>query len=264
MAGQAGAEIIDFAAPFLQQGHQRRFPCRLGQHLHQNSTGATHATAIQPFTHEHRRGSLLGMQQIGGEIIANPTTNQLHRAAKRHPLADITNDVQIAGASGPLKIKLGRTVVAGQQIKFQVRFAHVAPHRAVAPGIHRHPPQGTIGLDAQIDPAMGHLHRTGQQQARRHRTPQQGRRQKRQSVAAPGLGAGFAAVDRHQADPAPRGGGPQQLIRHQLDPSAGIVRTVAGGRGLRQPSTSCQASLMRPANSSGSWVTTSRARSFAS
>ena len=114
MAGQAGAEIINFAAPFLQQGHQRRFPCRLGQHLHQNSAGATHTAAIQPFTHEDRRGGLLGMQQIGGKIIANPTTYQLHRAAKWHPFADITDDVQVTGAGGPLKIKLGRTVVAGQ------------------------------------------------------------------------------------------------------------------------------------------------------
>ena len=197
MAGQEGTEILDFAATFLQQGHQRRFPRRLGQHLHQDSPGAAHPTAIQPFSYEDRRRGLLGVQQIGGQIIANPATDQLHRAAKRNPFADITDDMQIAGAGGPLKIKLGRTVVAGQQIKFQARLSHVAPHRAIATGIHRHPPQRAIGLDAEVDPAMGHLHGTGQQQPPRHGTPQQGRCQKRESMAAPGFGAGFGGVDRH-------------------------------------------------------------------
>ena len=50
-----------------------------------------------------------------------------------------------------------------EQVEFQAGVAHVAAHRAVAAGIHHQAFERPVGLDAQVDPAMAHLHRAGQQ-----------------------------------------------------------------------------------------------------
>ena len=116
--------------------------------------------------------------------------------------------MQVAHAGGPFQIEVGSAIGAIEQRQFQARVADVASHASVPARIHHQPPQGAIRLDAQIHPAMGHLHRAGQQQAGAHRPPQQRGGEEREAMAAPGLFGGGRGGDRHQADPTAGGGGP--------------------------------------------------------
>lgn len=155
------------------------------------------------------------MEQIGGHVLTDPAAHQLHRAAEGFPLAPIPHHVQITRAGGPAEIEVVAAGRISHQIQLQTRPAHVAPHGSVPTRVHHQAPQGTIGLDAQIDPAMGHLHRAGQQQPRRHGPTKQSSGEEGEPMPAPGVAAGDRGGDRHHADAACGSGGPQHPIPHR-------------------------------------------------
>ena len=163
--------------------------------------------AINLFTHKHGRGGLLRVQQVGGNVFANAAAHQFHRGAEGFAFAEIPHHMQVAGAAGPAEIEVGAVVGGAHQVEFQAGIAHVAAHPAVAASIHHQAPQGPIGLNAQIDPTVLHLHRAGQQQPRRHGPAQQGGGQEGESMALASGAQGFSGGDRNQADATASGGG---------------------------------------------------------
>ena len=122
--------------------------------------------------------------------------------------------MQIAHACGAAEIKVVVPLGRADQIQFQPRVAHIAAHRAIPPRIHHQSPQGPIRLNPQVHPAMGHLHRAGQQQTSGHGPAQQGCGEKGEAMAMAGVAAGHGGGDRHQADPSSGRRGSQHLISH--------------------------------------------------
>ena len=162
------AEVAHLPAALLQQGHQGRLVGRLGQHLNQHAATAAHAVAVYLLAYKHCRGGLLGVQQVGGEIVADAAAHQFHRGAEWFAFAQVAHHVQVAGAAGAAEVEVGQAVGARHRVQLQGRVAHIAAHGAVAARVHHQAPQWAIRLDAQVDAAMGHLHRAGQQEPGRH------------------------------------------------------------------------------------------------
>ena len=102
------------------------------------------------------------------------------------------------------------------RIELQAVFSHVPPDGPVAAGIHHQAPERPIRSQAQIDPAMLHLHRAGQHQAGSHGPPQHHGGQIRQAMALPGLLNGVRRRHRHQTDAAPCGRRSHQAVGHGL------------------------------------------------
>ena len=130
------AEAPHLLAALLQQGHQGGFAGGLGEYLHQYSTAAAHPLAIDLLAHKHRRWGLLGMDQVGGEVVANATAHQFHRGAERFTFAQVADHVEVARAGGCFEVELAAAIGGLHQIQLELGVAHVAPHRAIAPRIH--------------------------------------------------------------------------------------------------------------------------------
>ena len=98
--------MLDLSAAFLEQRHQRRFAGGLGQHLHQHATGVLQTCAVDALADKDRRRGLLRVQQVGGDVITNASTDEFDGRAEGLPFPEVPDDVEIARPGGLLEVEL--------------------------------------------------------------------------------------------------------------------------------------------------------------
>ena len=127
------------------------------------------------------------MEQIGGNILTNASANELNGAVEGLALAVVTHHVEVTGASGFLKVEAEVSGFILNRIKFEGRLADVATNGSVATGIHHQALDRSVGAEAQIHPAVAHLHRTREHQSSRHGPSEHHAGEERQPMAFPRL-----------------------------------------------------------------------------
>ena len=117
-------------------------------------------------SHDHHHGHAhddhhhhdLNLKSAYLHVIADAAAHELHCGAERLSFPQIAHDVQVAGAGGLAEVEVVAAIGLLHQIELQLRVAHVAAHRSITAGIHHQAPQRTVGGDAQVHAAVGHLH----------------------------------------------------------------------------------------------------------
>ena len=127
------------------------------------------------------------MEQIGGHILTNASTDEFNGAVEGLTLAVITHHVEVAGASGLLEVEAEMACFILNRVEFQTRLAHVPTNGSVTAGIHHQVLDWSVGTEAQVHPAVAHLHRTGQHQSSGHGSSEHHAGEERQTMALPRL-----------------------------------------------------------------------------
>ena len=76
------------------------------------------------------------MEQIGGNVLPDPTTDQFNRARERFPLPVIPNDMEVTGTGSGLKIKAIVPEIISNRIQFKIGFADISTHRSIPSCVH--------------------------------------------------------------------------------------------------------------------------------